>query len=417
MKRGIFFLAFVFLIGAATDGARAQVQIGGYVKSFVYPNLRAPYELDRLGSRLQLTFSRPFSDRGALFAAFNFNYDARQAASNGWRNRQTGLTIYPVEAYLDLYFKTLDVRIGNQFILWGITDWINPTDNINPWDYLNITAEIEDYRVPVWAARVHVYLGDWTIEGVWVPEFQPHRLPDPEGVTIRQFVRLPKLSFFQGGTRIALPFRIINVSLSYYQGYDKWPTYQAPQFQPRYGTNIALEKKYFWVQIFGADFVTTFGKFALKGEGAYTLTEDKDGNDPTIRNPQLQYVLGIDYYATDQLTLNVQFVQTRRFFYRMDQEIQAALQMRVDPRRVPEAVENSASLRTQWSPINFFSLQLIGVLNFRYQDYFLLPILTYDVADGIRLYAGITYFNGPAYSLFGQSKTYSRAFAELKFNF
>jgi len=394
----------------------AQVQLGGYLKSFVYPNLNSPYQLERLGTRLQLTLTRSFGDRAALFAAFDFNYDATQATQEAWNTRQSGLTIYPVEAYLDLYFSWLDVRIGKQFIFWGTTDWINPTDNINPWDYLNISAEIEDYRIPLWAAKANLYLGNWTIEGVWLPEFQPHQLTDPPNFDIRTVTPLPQLSYFQGGIRVQNQLWNINFSFSYFQGYDKWPSYYVPPFQPMY-RKILMFKKFYWTQIWGIDFVTTMGKLALKGEMAYTSTTDKDGTDPAIRNPQFQSVLGLDYNVTDRLTLNLQWVQTRLFYYNRSLEVAAAQAMHRDVRSVPLSVEHAASARVQWTPIDFLTLQIISVYNFRYGDFFVLPILSYDLADGIRLYGGATFFSGPAYSTFGRSKDYSRAFVELKFSF
>ncbi len=409
-------LATILLVIGCLGHLEGQVQIGGYLKSFAYPNLNDPYNLDRLGTRLQLTVSRPFGERGALFAALDFNYDAQLAAREEWHNRQSGLTIYPVEAYLDLYFTNLDLRVGKQFIFWGTTDWINPTDNINPWDYLNISAEIEDYRIPVWAARANLYLNNWTIEGVWVPEFQPHSLPDPPNFRIVTNPPQLQLSYFQGGIRIANQFWNVNVSMNYYQGYDKWPTYRILPFQPRYRIP-EMAKQFHWVQIFGGDFITTFGKWAFKGEGAYTLTQDSEGTDPTIRNPQFQSVLGVDYNATDRLTFNLQWVYTRLFKYNRQLEVSAAQAMHRDPRSVPYAEEQAASARIQWSPLDFFTVQLISVYNFRYGDYFLLPILSYDLADGIRVYGGATFFDGPDYSTFGRSKDYSRAFVELKYNF
>ncbi len=397
--------------------AHAQFSIGGYLKGFAYPNLNAPHPFDRLGTRLQLTFSRSYGERAALFAALDFNYDVKESQANAWQQRGSGLEIYPVEAYLDLYFSRMDIRFGKQFIFWGTTDWINPTDNINPWDYLNISSEIEDYRIPVWSAKANLYWGSWNIELVWVPEFQPHRLSDPPQATIRTIP--PQLTFknSQGGIRIASQFWNINYSLSYFKGFDKWPTYLPTPFAPHNPGQIFLDKEFLPVIYIGGDFVTTFGKWAIKGEGAYTKTQDKDGTNPAVRNPQVQYVLGMDYYATDRLTLNVQFVQTRLFKYNRAVEVGFNQMRGQDPRSVPYAVENSASARVQWEPLDFVTIQIISVYNFRNGDYFLLPILHYQLTDGVAIYGGATFFEGPEYSIFGRSKPYSRAFAEVKFSF
>ena len=415
MKTRFFSAILMFCLVHFTQPLFAQLSIGGYLKGFAYPNLNAPHSFDRLGTRLQLTFSRSYGERAALFAALDFNYDVNESRNAAWQFRGSGLSIYPVEAYLDLYFSWMDIRLGKQFIFWGTTDWINPTDNINPWDYLNISSEIEDYRIPIWAARANVYWGAWTLELVWAPEFQPHQISDPPNIIIQTSPPPLQADNAQVGARISSQLWNVNYSLSYFKGFDKWPTYVPVVSIDLYPPGLL--KEYLPITYVGADFVTTFGKWAFKGEGAYALTQDRDGTDPNIRNPQLQYVLGIDFYATDRLTLNGQFVQTRRFKYNRLQEVASAQMMGRDPRSIPYGVENSASARLQWTPMDFFTVQLITVYNFRNRDYFLLPILHYQLTDGVAIYGGATFFEGPEYSIFGQSKPYSRAFVEVKYSF
>ena len=47
----------------------------------------------------------------------------------------------------------LDLSVGKQYVFCGQTDWVNPTDLFTPWDYVNISSELEDYRVAPWAIR------------------------------------------------------------------------------------------------------------------------------------------------------------------------------------------------------------------------------------------------------------------------
>ena len=65
----------------------------------------------------------------------------------------------------------------------------------------------------------------------------------------------------------------------------------------------------------------------------------------------------------------------------------------------------------------FYSLQLIAVYNFKDGDYFVLPVFTYEIWDGIKLYIGASIFRGPEDSVFGRNKELSKAFIEIKYFF
>ena len=80
-------------------------------------------------------------------------------------------------------------------------------------------------------------------------------------------------------------------------------------------------------------------------------------------------------------------------------------------------VTRSVSARLAYKKEGYYSLQLIGVYNLADGDYFLLPIFNYEIADGLNLYAGATFFAGPENSPFGRNKDFSRAFLEIKYSF
>ncbi|MDD5223940.1 MAG: hypothetical protein PHE84_08105 [bacterium] len=81
------------------------------------------------------------------------------------------------EAYAEITLGKLDLKLGKQVARWGRAD-ISPTDNLNPPDLRDfIFTEKEFTKVPVPMARARYYLGDFNVEGVYVPFFQPVRLP------------------------------------------------------------------------------------------------------------------------------------------------------------------------------------------------------------------------------------------------
>ncbi len=411
----------LFLVLLLPPGAFAQnSEWGGYVKFFAHPNLNSPYPFDRLGSRIQLMVNNSFSDKAAFYAAVDFNYEETGREPGDVRS----MSVYPVEAYIDLFFPKVDVRVGKQFIFWGKTDWINPTDNINPWDYKNISAEIEDYRIPVTALKADVYLGAFDLQGVVVPHFTPHvipmEIPDTMGIfPVRKLDPLlpeNKLANAEFGFRLQSSLFGTDYSLSYYRGYDKFPAVRIRFNPPPIGEFMA-KTEHNPYRVFGADFVRTFNKFALKGEGAYFLTDDRNGRDVFVKNPHLKYVLGADYNGFTDLTLNVQFVQTVLFKFDPDYEEAVYREMGMPEYKIPDKFTQSLSGRLQYQVGDFTSFQLITVVNLKDRDYFILPILNYGFMDGVNIYGGATIFGGPEDSPFGRNRKISRAFVEVKYSF
>ena len=74
--------------------------------------------------------------------------------------------VYPTfldirEAYLDVYgfmWDNVDLRIGKQRIAWGKADRLNPTDNLNPYDFSDLFLMGE--KTPSNALKVSAYLGE-----------------------------------------------------------------------------------------------------------------------------------------------------------------------------------------------------------------------------------------------------------------
>ena len=344
-----------------------NTQLGGYLKLFAHPNLNAPYAWDRLGSRVQLQLNQSLSQRAVFFTALNFNYDETN-------EDEPAMQVYPVETYLDFFFENLDLRLGRQFIFWGKTDWINPTDNINPWDYQNITSEIEDYRLPVTAAKADLYLGDWDLQLVYLPRFSPHKIPIeiPDSLAGLPVAHNPaelpenRLANSEFGLRLSSAVWGVDFSFSYFYGFDKTPIVRIQMLPMLH--QFVHTTGYSRQHVFGLDFATTFDKLALKGEGAYFLTADRDGKDIFAVNPHFKYVLGIDYNLNDNWSFNGQFIQTVLLQYDRDYEKQIRINWHMPTDDVPEQFTQSFSGRVHFKWNDFVSLQLISVFNLKDKD-------------------------------------------------
>lgn len=226
------------------------------------------------------------------------------------------------EVYAEVSTGLGDFRFGKQIFAWGAADGNNPTDNVSPYDFYYLFLPGVDRKLGNVAASANLYLGPVNLELVVTPVFLPNRLPlnEPDfpifGDAPFDLTMLPEirpdtlLKNTELGLRVRLPLNLMDISLSYFRGFDRMFTpvigYLTDTILP-FPYLEALE--YHRTQVFGGDLVTFLGDWAVRIEGAYFLTEDRDGTDPFIRNPYLQYVLQLDRMG-DLGTYMVQFLGT-----------------------------------------------------------------------------------------------------------
>ena len=163
----------------AVPSSEARAHVGGFFHSLL--NVDTSHE------------NRQKSDyglRNGLFIKGDFDPDSRlhwtlsaRASYQVFANEVGYFTNYYdfelFEAYADLALGRLDLKLGKQVARWGRAD-LSPTDNLNPPDFRDgIFAEKEFLKVPVPMARARYYLGDFNIEGVYIPFFQAARLARP----------------------------------------------------------------------------------------------------------------------------------------------------------------------------------------------------------------------------------------------
>ncbi|HMD33940.1 MAG TPA: DUF1302 family protein [Vicinamibacterales bacterium] len=169
----------------------------------------------------------------------------------------------------------LSVDVGRQFIRWGKTDVLTPTDRFAPRDFVNV---VDGEFLAVSGVRASLRIGPAdTIDGAWVPRLTPSRVPllgqrwvvppeTPMPVTVVDGgAEFPSGS--QGGVRwshVGDPFEF---ALSYYDGFNNLPTFRtAPGATP---TEFVLTRVYPQMRAYGADAAMPTRWFTIKAETAY----------------------------------------------------------------------------------------------------------------------------------------------------
>ena len=201
----------------------------------------------------------------------------------------------------------LNIDVGKQFIRWGKTDIVTPTDRFAPRDFLNV---ISSELLPVIGARASYQRGAETFEGVWVPRLTPSRLPllgqrwtsvPQEAVTV-PIVDAGSVfpSGAQAGARWSHVGAGFEYSLSFFHGFNHLPTIESaiagvPPVQ-------VLVRAYPAIRAYGADAAVPTHWFTLKVEAEYfTLrpgdapaTPGEEGLPPVLTDDYVLYGIQLE---------------------------------------------------------------------------------------------------------------------------
>ncbi|MCX7973040.1 MAG: hypothetical protein N3B16_00865 [Candidatus Aminicenantes bacterium] len=259
------------------------------------------------------------------------------------RKKISPLEVEIREAYVDLYsflFPWLDLRIGRQRIAWGTADKVNPTDNLNPDDL----EDIWDFgrHLGSDAVRATCYFGQFTLTGVFIPNFTPASPPLPDwaeafmpplelnGLNItgvRDEIILPENSLQSSsvlGLKIGSKIKGYDFSFSFVRGRDDLPLLRdiIVEKSNGLGLNVLARLVYPRLNILGFDLAGAIGGIGLWAEGALFFPERvigetfypvpgygwvKQSRIALDNEAYTKFVFGADYTFPNGIYLNGQF--------------------------------------------------------------------------------------------------------------
>ncbi len=255
------------------------------------------------------------------------------------------------EAYVQLFgflSKNLDVKIGRQRITWGTADKLNPTDNLNPYDFEDV-LDFGRHRGSDAISFDYYFNSEFSLQGAFIPFFQPANMPVgifatalspsiemPQGMTLMGMtdqVYLPQYNLGESSTAgakfkgFAAGF---DFSLSYVWGRDGMPIGTYNTFTPvdtMGGISIHSDLSFYRTHIFGADMAGSIGGVGVWAEAAaflpendVVMTNDLTAFYPTSPVPVTQdstvlkkeayvkFVVGGDYNFANGHYLNFQYM-------------------------------------------------------------------------------------------------------------
>jgi hypothetical protein len=297
----------------------AQMTHKGYFETNLaaYPQT-APGDSGQLVAEALLRYEPAFKLNSYL--TFHGGFDARMDSHRqdervlrlDYWDRSPQRPAFSVRQLGASYFRgPVTVDLGKQFIRWGKTDILNPTDRFAPRDYLSI---INNDYLAVTAARVTVAGQSQSLDLVCSPRMTPSRIPL---LNQRWFV-LPAAAQnlplqdggarFPGGPQFGARWnrlgRYFEYSFSFFQGFNNLPLLNTlAHANP---SRVDVVRSYPKIRTFGADIAVPLHWLTLKAESAWFQSRSRQADEYLLYVVQLERQSGewlfIGGYAGEHVT-------------------------------------------------------------------------------------------------------------------
>lgn len=420
MKRIILSISFACGVLMA-QGQDSLFKIAGYAE---YDHITYAENQDaKVNARNQSALGIELKSAPGLSHSFYTLSEVRSDFSDKSRNR-----LLLKEAYFDMRYQLFDVRAGRQIIAWGKADGINPTNVINPTDNSDI-LDTDDETLGIDAVNAKIYLRDWVLQSVFIPVFIPSVLPtDPQN---RWYADMPRRIRSQPGLENAvivpgtnlvpetdirsaqyaasLSGNIKNVDLDcyYYYGYSHVPEVEL-LVEPIAidSLRVAVSQKYYKREMLGMAAATSLGSLGMRAEGAYFIPRQILNNEPYF-----QYVAGIDYTFANLYGSNDIFVIAQWIHEVADKDAEFSNQ------NLNHIFQKNAMLRSECGLGPNSTLNLQGIYNFSYEDYYIQAEIEHNLANGLNISVAGDILGGPHDSFFYSYRDNDRVHIRIKYNF
>ena len=323
----------------------ARLDWNGYLKNETAYRYHEPRSITKIRNILYLSTQEAVHDNVDVFfagwyyydLAYDlFNYDTITARSE--RNAEEPLVFVERldeekdsniaelrELYADIFFEGMDIRIGKQFIIWGVLEGIRVVDEINPMDFRElILPDLLDYRISLWSLKLDYFGENTDYQLVWIPDLRFHK-PAPRGSEWEMLQNVCKgqaeeilceikepdswtLKDSEIGFRISKVLWDTEMTFSYLYTWDDFPvifravrvdtTQVPPAFFPTYTR----------IQMYGMTAVKQVDTYILKGEFSFVTgkyfgiknSEDANGDgyvdfDGVLKRQHIRWAMGLEF--------------------------------------------------------------------------------------------------------------------------
>ena len=289
---------------------QAQISVSGEIN---------PYVMTRTtnSSQINLPFRLLSLDMGYSFEQFDLKTNSAIEHRIKTNKSQYDLR----ELYFAFYPEWGEVKLGKQIHSWGAADAINPTNNLNPYDYYYMFKVGAGTKVGVLSLSSTYYSDSFQIEIIVNPYFNKNRIPYDEDDFPLAPENEPEVRYVpedevEVGLRLQTTFNSSDISISFFSGNDRAPSLFTSIIPEPY-SDISMNFGYRKTTMLGSDFVTFVGDFTVRAEGAIYNTKTPSIKDTGLGNNYFelredvlysQYVLQLEYTTQNDLMLSGQFI-------------------------------------------------------------------------------------------------------------
>ncbi|MFH5831856.1 DUF1302 family protein [Halalkalibaculum sp. DA384] len=272
----LFSFGIFYLFGFPSE-SYAQTKFTGFIRNYNAVQTVPDHNILVGRNRFRLNLRHSLSAGQIVVSNDVQNYYHRSVDSLSYRLR---------EAYVELFFKKSDLRLGRQIIAWGRTDGAFVTDLVSPADLSEfLTRSFSDIRTGVDALTYYRYFGSDYLQLVVNPVFSPNKTPEPgdrwfartffDGdlpVQFQQFRREPALKNAQAAGRLAMRSNLhydLDLGILYWH-YPNPGYYKTFQAEPGTHGNLHLQEHFTQSLVFFYSGVVQLGnRLLFKSESSF----------------------------------------------------------------------------------------------------------------------------------------------------
>lgn len=402
------------------DSFLPRLTVGGYLKNETAYRFDEPRSITKIRNILALNTQYPFGaqtkltmngwvyydhvydlfDYETIVARFVREEDQPLVFVENLRQEKDSPVAEIRELYLDILTDKMDVRIGKQFVVWGVLEGMRIVDEVNPMDFRELIApDLLDYRIPLWTLKLDYYGDSASYQALWIPDIRFHK-PAPPGSEWELLQEVPNtrfpdpddLSNSEFGIKLTREMLDMEISLSYFYTWDDFPVVFRTV-----DLSAALDPIFFptytRINMYGATFTKPLGATILKGEMAYVpnkyfgLTNDVDNDNDgfldsngELQKEHIRWGLGVDFnvWGMDVSPAIAQWIILDYEEGILQDEFDTSVALFV---RKPMPEKSAV-----------FQLLLINLLNMH--EMYIKPKIIFDVTDHFQIATGLDLFFG-----------------------
>ncbi len=268
MKNLLFLLLLFVGTGATILGQAVTTTVNRWTRAGIYSELydlggSSPFSSLYTDAGIRADIRNNLNFRGYIDLRYRYGSEFRTPVSQ----------FQAREAYISVYGKKLEFILGQRIVKWGRADFDNPTSSFNPRNFIVRSPEKEDIDLGnISASLIFKPASFVSLQTIIAPLYRsdvmittPLKLP--ETVTIEELNGLISVGSVAGyGAKADLFLRAVDLSLSFFEGYDPRPGIRFKNLDivmnedgVQIFTTVAVSP--YRITRYGADFETTAGRF------------------------------------------------------------------------------------------------------------------------------------------------------------